>query len=62
MKCKDKCKKCGSTSFIEIIEKGMKQEIHYEDGYILKEITTYEKDSGKMTCEKCNQVYDEYDL
>ena len=57
MKCE-----CGSTDFKEVIDKGIKQEITYEDGYIVKEETTYSKDRGKAVCQKCGKEYDEYEL
>lgn len=50
-----KCPKCGNTSkFKEIISEGMKQELIYEEGYVITETTTYQKDKGELFCMKCN--------
>ncbi len=50
-----KCPKCGNKSqFKEIINDGIKQELIYDDGYLIKETTTYEKDAGKLICMKCD--------
>ena len=58
-----KCKKCDNEGdFKEIIDKGIRQEITYEDGYITKEITTYKPDEGKAICSKCGEIHLEYNL
>lgn len=57
------CKKCGNKSkWLEIISRGIKQEIIYEDGCLVKETTTYDKDAGVAVCGECGTGYEEYDL
>lgn len=60
-----KCEKCGNEkSWIEVIEKGIKQTIVYEDDYIVEETTCYDKDKDGCyaKCGVCNTVYTEYEL
>ena len=58
-----KCKKCGqSKSWTERITKGITQIISYDDGYIVREITDYDKGQGTATCNGCGAEYQEYDL
>jgi len=59
-----KCPNCENKSaFKEIINDGMEQELIYEDGYIIKETTTYKKDIGHFFCMKCHhKIEGEYRL
>jgi hypothetical protein len=54
------CPKCKSTKFMEHIDKGIKEDVYNDDGYIVKEVITYEKDSGYVTCDGCKTRWDDY--
>lgn len=58
-----RCKKCSQKRlWTERILKGITQVIHYDDGYLVDELTTYEKGEGVAICGGCGAQYDKYNL
>lgn len=58
------CPNCHKTEFTEFINEGIKQEVHYNDGYIVSELTTYSKDAKDcyVICNSCGKRYNDYEL
>lgn len=58
------CPKCHQNEFIEYINQGIKQEVYYRNGYIVKEITTFdtEEEDCFVVCQGCKTKYNEYEL
>jgi hypothetical protein len=56
------CPECKGTKFTEHILKGRKEDVYYDDGYIVKETITYTKDRAYVTCDNstCNSTWDDY--
>ncbi len=54
-----KCDKCGSTSIKETITGGMTETVHWEDGYVVRAETTYEKtdDHSEFLCKNCGNEF-----
>ncbi|MEM0134961.1 MAG: hypothetical protein QXU18_07015 [Thermoplasmatales archaeon] len=50
-----KCGNCGSESIKEVITGGMRQTVYWDEGYVVKSETKYEKsdENSIYTCEKC---------
>lgn len=58
-----RCKNCGQKKlWTEKINDGITQIIHWEDGYLIDETTTYDKDSGVAICGGCGAQYDTYNM
>jgi DNA-directed RNA polymerase subunit RPC12/RpoP len=55
VKAKNTCKKCGSKKMIETITQGMVQKVWWDGVWIVKEETTYNKNSKgcSYTCADC---------
>jgi hypothetical protein len=61
MKCKNPT--CNQSKlWIERIDSGIKQEVTYHNGFITKEVTTYDKKVGVAICGVCGTEHDEYNL
>ena len=53
---------CGNKSkFKEIITKGITQELTYDEGYVIEELTKYQKERGKAVCLGCGKEFEEYE-
>jgi DNA-directed RNA polymerase subunit RPC12/RpoP len=52
------CPKCGSKKLTEHVS-GITQEVHYDDGYIIKEVSHYEKsyEHCYVTCDNCSAEF-----
>jgi len=50
-----KCPNCSSKKHIEIITKGIRQEVVWDDDFIVKETTIFEKtdDNSQYVCADC---------
>ena len=59
MSVEPKCDKCGSTCIKETITGGMTQTVHWEDGYVVRAETTYEKndDHSEFLCKDCKNEF-----
>jgi hypothetical protein len=58
------CPNCHKNDFTEFINGGIKQEVHYNGGYIVSEVTTYTKDfpDSYAICNGCGTRYEYYNL
>ena len=58
------CPNCHKNDFTEFINEGIKQQVRYNDGYIVSEVTTYTKDvnDAYVICNSCGKRYDDYDF
>lgn len=54
------CPKCRSGKEIEVIKGGMEQVVHWDEGYVVREETTYEKNLRHSTFHCDNQGCSNY--
>lgn len=60
-----KCNVCGNNKkFIEVLSGGIKQLITYDDGHIIEEQTTYDKENknNRLICMNCGQIFSNYEI